>query len=91
MWVQKERVPYQCGGVERGVWFTAEDIRAIGHKLPDLMGGRRRSGAVDAPPDPESSAAGAAPTGLEPTADTIAAWAQLKAFRPVPGAPRTPR
>ena len=82
-WVQEDRVPYQCAGVERGVWFTAEDIRRIGEKLPELMGGRRsRRGAGPLGGQPE----GAAASQTEPPAVDLAAWAQLKAHRPRPRA-----
>jgi len=77
-WVQENRVPYQCAGVERGVWFTAEDIRQIGEKLPELMGGPRggrRAGLLDG-----QQAAAAAPR-KEPSAETLASWAQLSAHR----------
>jgi hypothetical protein len=40
-WVTDRRVPHQRSGVVRGVWFTWNDIVAIGAMLPELMGGRR--------------------------------------------------
>ena len=78
-WARKARVPHLRAGVSRGVEYTAEDIRHISQMLPELMGGRRgvlRAGASDG----QQTAADA--VRREPTAETIAGWAQLRAHRP---------
>lgn len=36
-WVSANAVPHQRSGTVRGVWFTYDDILAIGRMLPTLM------------------------------------------------------
>jgi hypothetical protein len=97
-WVREDRVPHERAGVSRGVEFSAEDIREIGRRRPQLMGGRRggqagkssagRTGPLE---QPTSGAAGESGGGTAPTSATparsvidIAAWSQLRAHRPRP-------
>lgn len=67
-WVTERRIPHQREGRQRGVWFTWDDILAIGAMLPELMTNRQASGLLRA----------------EPTAEFVATWAQLRAHRPAP-------
>jgi hypothetical protein len=77
-WVREDRVPHLRAGVLRGVEFTAEDVRQIGRMLPDLMGGRRGGRRTGTPEGQQTAAC------LEPTAEMVAGWAQLRAHRPAP-------
>ena len=77
-WVRKDRVPHLRAGVQRAVEFTAEDIRQIGRMLPDLMGARRGGHRAVTPEEQQTSAC------LEPTAEMVAGWAQLRAHQPAP-------
>lgn len=61
-WVTERRVSHQRSGEVRGVWFTWNDIRAIGAMLPELMRTRQSN----------SLAAAGAPTGEQPDR-----WAHL--------------
>lgn len=96
-WVRENRVPHERAGVTRGVEFSAEDIRWIGMKRPELMGGRRggqasssSAGSTGPAEQPTSGAVGESGGGTEPTSTTpapsidIAAWSQIRAHRPRP-------
>jgi hypothetical protein len=100
-WVREDKVPHQRAGVSRGVEFSAEDIRWIGRKRPELMGGRRGGQATkdpevltDARKQPASGAAGQHSDGeprspsapAGPPVVDIAGWAQLRAHCPRPRA-----
>ena len=47
-WVSDRAVPHQRSGNpgprQRGVWFTNDNIRAIGKMLPELMNARQANG-----------------------------------------------
>ncbi len=43
-WVSENLVPHQRKGQVRGVWFTYEDVVAIGGMLPTLMSDRQANG-----------------------------------------------
>ncbi|WP_336028829.1 hypothetical protein [Geodermatophilus sp. FMUSA9-8] len=79
-WVREDRVRHLRAGEVRGVEFTAEHVRELAGRLPELMGGHRggRAGASD------GRQAVSAPAGVQPTPEIIAGWAQLTPHRPVP-------
>ncbi|TKJ18285.1 hypothetical protein [Blastococcus sp. CCUG 61487] len=76
-WVTARCIPHQRSGdpngkQQRGVWFTAGDILAIGRLLPELMTPRQAKRA--AAPDTHC----AAPDAPEPlTADVLDEWASI--------------
>ena len=62
-WVTANCVPHQRKGKVRGVWFTYDDIVAIGRMLPELMTTRQANGRAEAGAAAGPGAAG----GEEPT------------------------
>jgi hypothetical protein len=80
-WVREDRVRHLRAGEVRGVEFTAEHVRELAAKLPELMGGHR-GGCRTGTPEEQPTAA-----GRQPTAETIAGWAQLSAHRRSPRRP----
>ncbi|MGY1827578.1 hypothetical protein [Blastococcus sp. SYSU DS0541] len=76
-WVTARSIPHQRSGnpdgkQQRGVWFTAGDILAIGQMLPELM--TPRQAKRTAVPDTHC----AAPDAPEPvTADVLDKWASI--------------
>jgi hypothetical protein len=76
-WVTARCIPHQRSGnpdgvQQRGVWFTWDDILAIGQMLPELMTPRQTKRA--APADAHS----AAPDAPEPpTTDVLDRWASI--------------
>lgn len=76
-WVTARSVPHQRSGnpdgkQQRGVWFTAGDILAIGRMLPELMTARQAKTAAAA------DAHSAAPDVPEPlTDDVLDRWASI--------------
>ena len=77
-WVREDRVRHLRAGEVRGVEFTAEHIRELAARLPELMGGHRGGRGTGTPEEQQTAA------GLEPTAEMVAGWAQLRAHRPAP-------
>lgn len=73
-WVTKNRIPHQRKGTVRGVWFTYDDIRAIGRMLPELMTNRQANARAEATAQAGSEAAQAA--------DTAAATASVAELAP---------
>lgn len=70
-WVSKDLVPHQRKGEVRGVWFTYDDIIAIGRMLPDLMTTRQanvraEARRVDDAAPPFERASEAAPDESDP-------------------------
>ena len=59
--------------------FTAEHVRELAARLPELMGGHRGGRRTGMPQASQRAAA-----CLEPTAEMVAGWAQLRAHRPTP-------
>lgn len=51
VWVTAGQVPHQRSGKpgprQRGVWFTYDDLVAIGRMLPELMSGRQANSRVE--------------------------------------------
>ena len=81
-WVTSHTVPHHRSGEERGVWFTYDDIIAIGRMLPQLMTGtqaNRRAEATESagPADPVLHAQAAAPV----TEQALADFASLVSLR----------
>lgn len=60
-WVTARSVPHQRSGLERGVWFTYEDLQWIGQHLHELMPLHRAS----------SAGGGAAPSELRADGDGV--------------------
>ena len=46
-WVTANCVPHQRKGKVRGVWFTYDDVLAIGRMLPELMTKRQANGRAE--------------------------------------------
>jgi hypothetical protein len=66
-WVTDDVVPHQRSGKpgprQRGVWFTYDDILAIGKLMPSLMTARQANKRAEARPDPVPSP----PASLQPS------------------------
>jgi hypothetical protein len=78
IWVRENLVRHLRAGEVRGVEFTAEHVRELAARLPELMGGHRGGHGTGAPEEQPTAA------GPEPTAEMVAGWAQLRAHRPAP-------
>lgn len=76
-WVREHRVRHLRAGEVRGVEFTAEHVRELAAKLPELVGGHRGGPATQV-----GRTATSAPASVQPPPEVIAAWAQLRAHRP---------
>lgn len=83
--VSKETVPFQKTGEVRGVWFTYDDVCAIGQLLPTLMSTRSPApvmgpAAQEAAADAVGDADAASAAGVvEP--DDVFAWLDLQPAR----------
>lgn len=82
-WVAEGRVPHRRKGKQRGVWFTWEDIIAIGEMLPALMTSRQGTGRAEAATGDAGAdagpSAGGTTAGLPP--DVLASFAGLRSLR----------
>lgn len=65
VWVTDDVIPHRRSGTpgprQRGVWFTYDDILAIGRMLPSLMSPRQANGRVEGRVDGASAAKGEVP------------------------------
>ncbi|WP_341927875.1 hypothetical protein [Nocardioides psychrotolerans] len=82
VWVTADKVPHQRSGQpgprQRGVWFTYDDILAIGRLLPSLMTGRQANGRAESPAEQPASEPIVSP---EVGADLLGQFAGLRSLR----------
>ena len=85
VWVTGHKVPHQRSGKpgprQRGVWFTYDDILAIGRMLPGLMTGRQANGRAERHTADDAAGKETDVLELGITDDDMACFLELKSLR----------
>lgn len=86
-WVTARCIPHQRSGRTRGVWFTYDDVVAIGRLLPSLMTGTQANGRAEGRafvPPPSTGQGGELVVGRipnTPTDDVAELFGSLRSLR----------